>query len=54
VDRAAWERGCEDVLKRLGASFRPQTLVGDLSIAEQQLVENRAGGSCQRADPRDG
>ena len=39
VDRAGMERGCEDVLKRLGASFRPQTLVGDLSIAEQQLVE---------------
>jgi len=39
VDRAGMERGCEDVLKRLGASFKPHTLVGDLSIAEQQLVE---------------
>jgi ribose transport system ATP-binding protein len=39
IDRPAMERACEDVLKRLGASFRPQTLVGDLSIAEQQLVE---------------
>ncbi|NPT53785.1 sugar ABC transporter ATP-binding protein [Paraburkholderia elongata] len=39
IDRAAMERACEDVLKRLGASFRPQTLVGELSIAEQQLVE---------------
>ncbi|SAL39477.1 sugar ABC transporter ATP-binding protein [Caballeronia telluris] len=39
VDRPAMERGCEDVLKRLGATFKPHTLVGDLSIAEQQLVE---------------
>jgi ribose transport system ATP-binding protein len=39
VDRAGMERGCEDVLKRLGATFRPHTLVGDLSIAERQLVE---------------
>ena len=39
IDRAAMERGCEDVLKRLGAAFKPHTLVGDLSIAEQQLVE---------------
>jgi ribose transport system ATP-binding protein len=39
VDRAGMERGCEDVLKRLGAAFKPHTLVGDLSIAEQQLVE---------------
>ncbi|SAL55801.1 sugar ABC transporter ATP-binding protein [Caballeronia humi] len=39
VDRAAMERGCADVLKRLGAAFKPHTLVGDLSIAEQQLVE---------------
>lgn len=39
IDRAAMERDCEDVLKRLGASFGPHTLVGGLSIAEQQLVE---------------
>ena len=39
VDRRAMERGCEDVLKRLGASFGPTTLVGSLSIAERQLVE---------------
>ncbi|MCG5072037.1 sugar ABC transporter ATP-binding protein [Paraburkholderia tagetis] len=39
VDRAAMERGCEDVLKRLGATFGPTTLVGSLSIAERQLVE---------------
>ncbi|SAL78220.1 sugar ABC transporter ATP-binding protein [Caballeronia terrestris] len=39
VDRGAMERGCADVLKRLGAAFKPHTLVGDLSIAEQQLVE---------------
>ncbi|MFC5430575.1 sugar ABC transporter ATP-binding protein [Paraburkholderia denitrificans] len=39
VDRGAMERGCEDVLKRLGATFGPATLVGSLSIAERQLVE---------------
>jgi ribose transport system ATP-binding protein len=39
IDRAAMERDCEDVLKRLGATFGPHTLVGGLSIAEQQLVE---------------
>jgi ribose transport system ATP-binding protein len=39
VDRRAMERGSEDVLKRLGASFGPTTLVGSLSIAERQLVE---------------
>ncbi|MEX3526721.1 MAG: sugar ABC transporter ATP-binding protein [Burkholderia sp.] len=39
IDRAAMERDCEDVLKRLGADFGPRTLVGSLSIASQQLVE---------------
>jgi ribose transport system ATP-binding protein len=39
IDRAAMARGCEDVLQRLGASFGPETVVGTLSIAEQQLVE---------------
>ncbi|TSD86197.1 sugar ABC transporter ATP-binding protein [Mycobacterium sp. KBS0706] len=39
VDRKAMLAGCEDVLKRLGAGFRPTTLVGTLSIAERQLVE---------------
>ncbi|OXI43834.1 sugar ABC transporter ATP-binding protein [Burkholderia aenigmatica] len=39
VDRMAMEHGCEDVLKRLGATFGPKTLVGSLSIAERQLVE---------------
>jgi len=39
VDRRAMERACDDVLKRLGASFGPATLVGALSIAERQLVE---------------
>jgi ribose transport system ATP-binding protein len=39
VDRSAMESGCEDVLKRLGATFGPTTLVGSLSIAERQLVE---------------
>jgi ribose transport system ATP-binding protein len=39
VDRAAMERGAEEVLTRLGATFGPRTLVADLSIAERQLVE---------------
>jgi ribose transport system ATP-binding protein len=39
IDRAAMNRGCVAVLQRLGASFEPQTVVGTLSIAEQQLVE---------------
>jgi ribose transport system ATP-binding protein len=39
IDRPAMARGCMDVLQRLGASFGPETLVGTLSIAEQQLVE---------------
>ncbi|RQZ05333.1 sugar ABC transporter ATP-binding protein [Burkholderia sp. Bp9031] len=39
IDRAAMEQGCEAVLTRLGASFGPRTVVGTLSIAEQQLVE---------------
>ena len=39
VDRGAMERECADVLGRLGAPFTAKTLVGTLSIAEQQLVE---------------
>ncbi len=39
VDRRAMFKGCRGVLERLGANFRPQTIVGRLSIAEQQLVE---------------
>jgi ribose transport system ATP-binding protein len=39
VDRKAMEAGCVDVLKRLGAEFKPQTKVSTLSIAERQLVE---------------
>jgi ribose transport system ATP-binding protein len=39
VDRAAMREGCRPVLERLGAPFGPDTTVGTLSIAEQQLVE---------------
>ena len=39
VDRKAQAEGCRDVLERLGAPFGPNTVVGTLSIAEQQLVE---------------
>src|SRR3954451_1352034 len=39
IDRAAMVAGCADILDRLGATFGPRTLVGDLSIAEQQMVE---------------
>jgi len=39
IDRAGMVRGCADILDRLGATFGPRTMVGDLSIAEQQMVE---------------
>jgi ribose transport system ATP-binding protein len=39
VNRAAMAESCRPVLERLGAPFGPQTPVGGLSIAEQQLVE---------------
>lgn len=39
VNRAAMAESCRPVLERLGAPFGPQTPVGSLSIAEQQLVE---------------
>jgi ribose transport system ATP-binding protein len=39
VDRGAMYTGCADVLARLGATFGPRTMVGDLSIAERQMVE---------------
>ncbi len=39
VNRTAMADGCKGVLERLGAPFGPKTIVGTLSIAEQQLVE---------------
>jgi ribose transport system ATP-binding protein len=39
VNRKAMYDSCRPVLERLGAPFRPETPVGGLSIAEQQLVE---------------
>ena len=39
VNRKAMNDSCRPVLERLGAPFRPETPVGGLSIAEQQLVE---------------
>jgi len=39
IDRAAMTAGCAEVLNRLGCSFGPRTMVGTLSIAEQQMVE---------------
>lgn len=39
VSRAGMVAGCAEVLANLGAGFGPRTLVSDLSIAEQQLVE---------------
>jgi ribose transport system ATP-binding protein len=39
IDRKAMREGCRPVLERLGAPFGPDTPVGGLSIAEQQLVE---------------
>ncbi|MFO1039716.1 MAG: sugar ABC transporter ATP-binding protein [Geminicoccaceae bacterium] len=39
IDRRGMADGCAPVLQRLGAPFGPETTVGTLSIAEQQLVE---------------
>ncbi len=39
IDRRAMADGCRPVLERLGTPFGPGTIVGTLSIAEQQLVE---------------
>ncbi len=39
IDRRAMRDGCRSVLERLGVPFTPDTIVGALSIAEQQLVE---------------
>ena len=39
VDRRTMEARCAPVLSRLGAPFTSRTLVGGLSIAEQQMVE---------------
>jgi ribose transport system ATP-binding protein len=39
IDRTAMAAGCAPVLTRLGASFSPDDLVIDLSIAERQMVE---------------
>jgi ribose transport system ATP-binding protein len=39
INRAGMYDGCADILNNLGAGFGPRTLVGDLSIAEQQMVE---------------
>ncbi len=39
IDRKAMYDGCRPALERLGAPFTPETTVGTLSIAEQQLVE---------------
>ncbi|HEY4044847.1 MAG TPA: sugar ABC transporter ATP-binding protein [Rhodopila sp.] len=39
IDRGGMIAGCADILTNLGATFGPRTPVGDLSIAEQQMVE---------------
>lgn len=39
VNRRAMRRAAQDLLARLGVGFGPDTLVGSLSIAEQQMVE---------------
>jgi ribose transport system ATP-binding protein len=39
IDRRTMYENCRPVLQRLGAPFDPETIVGTLSIAEQQLVE---------------
>jgi ribose transport system ATP-binding protein len=49
IDRRAMNEACRPVLLRLGAPFTPETLVGTLSIAEQQLVEiaRALAGECR-------
>src|SRR5690348_10649033 len=39
VDRSSMENACKAVLDRLGVTFKPTTLVNELSMAEHQLVE---------------
>ena len=39
LDKATMHRQCADILKRLGADFRPETRVSRLSLAQQQMVE---------------
>ena len=39
LDKATMRRQCADILKRLGADFRPETRVSRLSLAQQQMVE---------------
>jgi ribose transport system ATP-binding protein len=39
LDRAAMERGADTLLKSLGLTLDPRTLVSRLTIAQQQLVE---------------
>jgi ribose transport system ATP-binding protein len=39
VDRSSMENACRAVLDRLGVTFKPTTLVSELSMAEHQLVE---------------
>ncbi|AOX20887.1 sugar ABC transporter ATP-binding protein [Kozakia baliensis] len=39
IDRVTMREACRPVLERLGAPFKPETLVSTLSVAEQQMVE---------------
>ena len=39
VDRKTMEAKCAPILERLGAPFGPRSMVGGLSIAQQQMVE---------------
>jgi ribose transport system ATP-binding protein len=39
VDRRSMEKACQAVLERLGVHFKATTKVGELSMAERQLVE---------------
>ena len=39
VDRRATRRDAAEILKRLGVSIDPEALVGELSVADQQMVE---------------
>lgn len=39
LDSKAMNHICEDLLKQVGVKAKPQTLLGDLKVSEQQLIE---------------
>lgn len=46
LDRAAMRRGASETLQRVGATFGPDARVGELRLADKQLVEIAKAVSC--------